>query len=272
MSKSIELYKELLQLTAGIPRDTLFSNQLKFEEINSVLYEEMYNKNNRSPGISVVAEPREVYQKKVDNLKPLCNSCSSFHYSASQNKIYDKQNDIFKASYFENTIMKFLNSKGILTVRGDEENEYVSNHKGYPDLVVINKNKSPHCYIEVKYNAAPFLKVRNYVAGRECYEGSLTLNPQKLERQRELIQSEIKVQVYYIYWADFPCLKGLFATQIENIWNYYSTKGGSAQHDRRTGSGDFSYGRKTGQTEIIYPPILEMMNIETFLNLITTGL
>ena len=271
MNKSIELYTELLKLTTDIPRDSLFPNQLKFEELNTTLYEEMYTKNKRNPGVSAVAAPRSEYQLRIANLKPLCQKCEGFHYSAAQLKIYDKQNDIFKASYFENTIMRFLNSKGVVTVRGDETNEYVSNHHGFPDLVVLNKQKKPYCYIEVKYNAAPFLRVRNYVAGRECYEGSLTLNPQKLERQKELIQTEIKIPVYYLYWADFPCVKGLFATRIENIWSYYSSEGGSHQHNRRSGTGDFSYGRKTGQTEIIYPPILEMMNLETFLDIISKG-
>ena len=265
MNNSNLLYKELLSLTGDIPREYLFENQLQFDEINAVLYDQMYTGFKRDPGEMAVANEKSFFQSRVDGLSTLCSKCSGFHFSAGQNKIYDKQNDIFKASYFENTILKYLNNKGIKTVRGDETNEYVSNHKGYPDLCVIGSNGQPACYIEVKYNAAPFIKVRNFVPGRECYEGSLTLNPQKLERQKELIKSEITIPVFYVYWADFPCLKGLFATRIENIWSYYNSSGGTHQHDRRTGSGDFSYGRKIGQTEIIYPPILEMIQLEAFL-------
>lgn len=266
MTKSNELYKELLMLTVNIPREFLFENQLQFGKINEDLYREMYSNFKRNPGEMDIANPKSYFQGINSGLADLCRNCSGFHYSARQNKIYDKQNDIFKASYFENTILNFLHSKGFKVVRGDESNQYVDNHKGYPDLCVLNESNSPACYIEVKYNAAPFIKVRNFVPGRECYEGSLTLNPQKLERQKRLIQDEIKVPVFYIYWADFPCLKGLFSTRIENIWNYYSSSGGTHQHDRRTGSGDFSYGRKTGQTEIIYPPILEMIELEDFIN------
>jgi hypothetical protein len=268
MNRSNELYSELLTLTTHIPSQHLFHNQLKFGQLNEVLYEQMYEMNKRDPGNGVIAEPRSVYQGRVNALTTLCNQCRSFHYSAQQTKVYDKQNDILKASFFEGTIQQFLNNKGIFTVRGDEENQYVQNHKGFPDLLVLNRARRPFCYIEVKYNAAPFIKVRDFVAGRECYEGSLTLNPQKLQRQKELIETEINVPVYYVYWADFPCLKGLFATRIENIWNYYSNQGNTHQHNRRTGTGDFSYGRRTGQTEIIYPPILEMMDLETFFNVL----
>lgn len=113
------------------------------------------------------------------------------------------------------------------------------------------------------------MTVSTRVPGRECYEGSLTLNPEKLERQFKMVGNEINIPIFYVYWADFPCIKGVYFTNIQNIWDFYQRIGSDKQHDRRTGFGDFKFGKKIGQTGIIYPPILEMGNFEELIKKLT---
>jgi len=261
---STELYLELLDSIDKPDSTELFENQLRFDEINKIFFEDIYCKKRTGPGKRRKAESKDEIGQQINQLRPLCDKCWSFFFRPVQNRKYDKQEDIHNANFFENKIMNFLKKKAFNVIRGDDEN--LGHHKGYPDLLVLGKNNDPICYLEIKYNAAPFLKVSKYVKGRECYEGSLTLNPKKLKRQVGMLGTQIKIPVYYVYWADFPCLKGIFFTEIQNIWNYFEEIGSGDQHDRRAGEGDFSYGRKIGQTQIIYPPIMEMKNFEELID------
>ena len=243
---SKELYVQLLDTVDRPDGTELFDNQLRFNELNKLFFEEIYCKKRTGPGKIRKSESKDEICKQINQLKVLCDSCWSFFFRSVQNRKYDKQEDIHTANFFENKTMFFLKMKGFNVVRGDNEN--LGHHKGYPDLLVLGKNGNPICYLEIRYNAAPFLKVSNFVKGRECYEGSLTLNPKKLKRQIEVLENQIKVPIYYVYWADFPCLKGIFFTEIQNIWHYFEEIGSEDQHDRRVGEGDFSYDRKIEQT------------------------
>lgn len=260
---SVEHYKALLATIKISSRVGLFENQLKFEEINEFFYNEVYLKKRRPPGTNTEAESVLSLQKNFSHIKDTCSKCVQFWYRGKQTRTYDKQNDIQSANFYENALMSYLRNIGFNIIRGDDEK--IGNDKGFPDLLVLDKDGKQICYVEVKWNASPFIVVRSRLPRRECYEGSLTLNPEKLERQYNLIKKEITIPVFYAYWADFPCIKGIYFTDIENIWDYYQGVGLEELHDRRTGSGDFKNGKKIGQTKIIHPPILEMGNFEEFI-------
>lgn len=264
---SIEHYKELIASLKIFSRDGFFENQLEFTQINEFFYNEVYLKKRRIPGNEENVESLSSLQYKFLQIQETCSKCAKFWFSAKQNRIYDKQNDILTANFFETGLIGYLNNLGFSVVRGDDEK--LGHHKGYPDLLVYGMEKKPVCYIEVKYNASPFLTVSTRVPGRECYEGSLTLNPEKLERQFKMVGNEINIPIFYVYWADFPCIKGVYFTNIQNIWDFYQRIGSDKQHDRRTGFGDFKFGKKIGQTGIIYPPILEMGNFEELIKKLT---
>jgi hypothetical protein len=266
IEENFKLYSELIK-DINFKKDLdLFESQLKFSEFNKEFFKKVYLKKRRKPGQIEAAQQRTKIQGELSSLKDWCEKCKNYFFRPIQNREYDKKKDIFNAHFFENTIKDFLNKNGFNVIRGDNSAVFSNHHSGYPDLLILNKKDEPACFIEIKYNAAPFIKVSKFIKGRECYESSLTLNPPKLQRQKKLIESEIKVPVIYVYWADFPCLKGLFFTDIRNIWEYYEKFSKAPQHNRRTGVGDFNYGRKTGQTEMIYPPVLEMQCLTELLS------
>ncbi len=264
--ESLDLYKKLLTHIKGEIPGKKFENQVKFEDFNKVFFEEVYLKKKRKPGEKQIAESRDSLIKRIKGLKELCKKCEDFFLG--QKREYNKEEDIELAGIFENALMSFLNSQGIKTIRGDDYKTIKGHHKGYPDLLILNSKEEEYCYLEVKYNAAPFIKISEFVEGRECYESPLTLNTIKLERQGKLTESEIKIPVYYVYWVDLPCLKGIFYTDIKNIIAYYQGFGKIYQHDRKVGNGDFSDGKKIGQTKMIYPPVLEMEEFSVLLKTI----
>ncbi len=264
---SIEHYKELISSLGEFPKEGTFESQTKFNENNDFFYNEIYLKKRREAGYPEIAEKLSSLQQKFPNITDTCSKCVDFFYTHRQDRTFTKQLDIERAFFFEIGFLKYLKSKGFNAERADEEK--VGHHKGYPDLQVYDKKGKISCYLEMKYNAAPFVMVKNFVSGRECYEGSLTLNPPKLKRQVAMIGKEIKEPIFYVYWADFPCMKGIFYTDIMNIWSYFLDMGGKKQHDRKVGQGDFRYGRKIGQSDIIYPPIFEMGNFEELIQELT---
>ena len=74
---------------------------------------------------------------------------------------------------------------------------------------------------------------------RECYEGSPALDITKLEQQYELVQNgSIKCPIYYVYWLDIPCVKGIFYIEIEDVYKFY--KENATIFERKVREGDYT--------------------------------
>jgi hypothetical protein len=166
--------------------------------------------------------------------------------------------DVQLGKKFEIVFEKFLKSKGLEVERGDLQN------RRYPDYV-ISKNGKKIAYYELKYHQAPFVFTYKLRPGRECYEGSITLDHKKVETQLDLINKEIDVPVFYVHWVDFPCIKGIFCQSAKDVQEIIKQ---GIEYNRGVREGDFSYGKKVGHTEKFYPSILEMMNFSEFLKIV----
>jgi len=247
-------------------------NPLEFGDFNKGCYEKIYEKNRRKFGDNRPVLPKESFFEDIPKLGAMCKKCASHFLKEYKRKkrinyAYIKEKDVMLAKKLEDMFMDFLsNDMGIKSIHGNEPSAISPNaHEGYPDILITNMKNEKICYLEVKYNAAPYIKQN--LPGRTCYEGSLTLNPSKLIRQYEMVQSgEIDIPIYYVYIADFPCIKGVFFSNINKIWKYFEDLGRSAEHDRKAFGGDFEGGRKIGQTKIIYPPLLCMNDFAELIN------
>jgi len=121
----------------------------------------------------------------------------------------------------------------------------------------------------VKYLTAPFVKIFEKVPGRECYEGSTTLDAdEKLETQRKIVEEEIDVPVYYVYWLDYPCIKGVFFMPSEEVYSYLDET--KLEWTRKERTGNFIHADRkrvrVGHIKKIYLPLLKMGNFEGLSN------
>jgi hypothetical protein len=174
-----------------------------------------------------------------------------------------KSLDIRLGKYFENEFMGFLGVNGYESARGDVI------RKNYPDIAVLQKDRQPACYLEHKYLTAPFVKVHTLVKGRECYEGSTTLDTgEKIAAQRQIVKAEITVPVFYVYWLDYPCIKGVFFMKSNDVYAHIDSVQGT-EWVRKQRSGDFidtGQGKlKVGHLHKVYLPLLRMGNFEELL-------
>ncbi|MEM2614286.1 MAG: hypothetical protein QXO15_08715 [Nitrososphaerota archaeon] len=257
--KSIELYRELLEFSKDklmnfLKNFPLHEDQLTFTEFHERCYRKIYVELGQRGKIL----PRKEIIKMIPDLHIVCKKCWEFFINPRSNSI--KNLDIKFGKEFEKVFMDFLKAKEINCKSGDEIK------KNYPDIAILNVAGKPACYIEFKYIAAPFLTVYRKVEGRECYEGSLTLDvDEKLVTQRKLVEVEIKVPVFYVYWADFPCIKGIFFMEAEKIYEYVDKVG--LEYTRKPRSGNFVHGPKgelirVGHIDKVYPPLFSMENFE----------
>lgn len=239
VNKSIELFEELLSHCKEIDDfvrnlktfSGIFSNQFDFSELNTGCYVNMYLKTK-----NVI--PRQQFFSKINNLEPTCKECWKF-YLIPRNKSI-KGLDVQLGKKFESKLLEFLNLKGILCKKGDVKN------KIFPDNVVINKGGKIKAYLEIKYQSAPWVwAFKEEGTNRECYEGSPALDIKKLEQQWELIKNkEITTPIYYVFWLDFPCIKGVFFISIHDVINFYQTE--AKIFERKTREGDYVE-RKSGK-------------------------
>jgi hypothetical protein len=262
MSKSIELYRELLgfsksRLMSFLRNFTLHEDQLTFTDFHERCYRKIYVELGQDKKII----SRKELLKLIPDLETVCKNCWKFFINPRNNSI--KTLDIEFGKKFEDVFMDFLRVKGFKCKNGDEIK------KNYPNIAILNATNRPVCYLELKYIAAPFLTVFKKVKGRECYEGSLTLDvDEKLKVQRKIVEQEIKVPVLYVYWADFPCIKGIFFIEAEKLYEYVDKVG--LEYTRKLRSGNFVVSKKgkivqVGHVDKIYPPLFEMKDFEKLL-------
>jgi len=253
MNKNIELYKELLTLAEPIRSDYLknvptFENQLKFDTINETCYEEMYEKIPNKDSVI----PTNLLYKKIAGLEEMCKSARKFFLSPRNKSI--KGLDVQLGLQFENSFIEFLKSKKILAMRADSKN------KKLPDIMVLDKTRNIKAYIELKYHNAPFVLAYKLL-NREAYEGSITLDTDKLKKQLIEIESNLDRPVYFVHWVDFPDLKGIFFNTNEQLKDYLAKD--PIHFIRGEREGDFKptnyqISKKIGYTEKFYPPLHEM--------------
>ena len=117
----------------------------------------------------------------------------------------NKKMDVILGQQFEYLLIDFFkDKKGIISEKADKS------YKNYPDNLVRDSSNQIVCYYEVKFLTAPFLLTYKVRPGRECYEGSTTLDiAKKIKAQREIVEM-LDEPTYYVYWLDYPCLKGIF--------------------------------------------------------------
>jgi hypothetical protein len=253
MDKNTELYYELLAFCAEIKKKQKFrfESNLEFSKFNETCYIKMYQ-NNKVP-----IRPLEFKNGSIPDLKEVCPKCATFHTSKRNEMI--KGFDIQYGHWFEKAFRDFLQSKGIKTEK-----------KGfpYPDIEVIKGGK-PVAYFELKYIRAPFVYANKLVSNeRWCYECSLTLDVgDKLFAQREKIEKEILptgAPVYYVWWYDAPCIKGVFFMSADEIFEYWDIEGTS--HYRKERKGDLETTQEKGK---IYPPLLKMKGLNEFIEILS---
>ena len=231
----------------------LHDSQFKYSEINDKCYEAMYLKN-QEESIKAVKELKE----EINELKNVCKNCASYFLKQRNNSL--KKYDVMLGKLLEDVIIDFLRDKYKLNVtHGD-----VSNKK-YPDCMLLSGDKGILAYFEVKYHGAPFISAINTI-GRYCYEGSATLDLDKLVKQIEIIESELDRPVFYLHWIDYPCLKGLFFETSDQVKNELFKQGSAYEREER--SGDFDdKGNKKGYTKKFYSKLLEMGSFEELIKI-----
>jgi len=245
---SIAIYKDLVEHSKDIRDKYLsnvdkFHNQLMFNEINEHCYREMYS--NVKPGQRIPLTT-ELFEK-VNGLNELNKEGYSFFLKPRNKSV--KGLDVQLGIKFEEAFISFLNNNKILAGRADVKNRRL------PDIHILDKTRNIKAYIELKYHHAPFMLSHKFL-GRESYEGSITLDTVKLEKQIIECESEIPNRpVYVVHWVDFHHLKGIFFNTLGQIKEYL---GEGSEYDRRDRAGDYIMNKKVGYTEKFYPPLHEM--------------
>lgn len=108
---------------------------------------------------------------------------------------------------------------------------------------------------------APIQKI-----GRYCYEGSATLDLEKLINQIEIVDSELDRPVFYLHWIDYPCLKGLFFETSDQVKNELFLQGNAFEREERSGDFDDN-NKKKGYTKKFYSKLLEMGTFEELIDI-----
>jgi hypothetical protein len=240
---------QLREFTKKFP---LHKRQFTFDEFNEKCYVEMYE-GLRKSGVVI---PRQQFFEKIHGLKDECAECWKFYMNPRNESV--KFMDIKLGKQFEKALIDFFCSIGILCAQ-------VESKENYPDVMVFDVNGNTVAYCEVKYLTAPFLTIYKKLPGRECYEGSTTLDVgKKIKAQRKIVNEKISVPVFYVYWLDYPCIKGVFYMSAERVYAYIDEVG--TQWKRRERRGNFveAEERKILIAELrkVYLPLLEMGNFE----------
>jgi len=138
--------------------------------------------------------------------------------------------------------------------------------------MILGQDKGILAYFEVKYHNAPFVTAINKI-NRYCYEGSATLDYNKIIKQLELIDSELDRPTFYLHWIDYPCLKGIFFETSEQVKDYLYQSGEEFERKEREGdfkivNEEYSIIKKVGYTKKFYSPLLQMGTFEEFVKII----
>ena len=269
--RSISLYKKLIDYCSKVGlKEKLesmygyiaFENQFSFTELNERCYEFMY----KYPKEEGIIKRREELVNTIADLGAICDRCRDFFLRPRGT--FDKKKDTRIGEEIENTFMKFLQQHEVNCRRGDVVN------KNYPDFLILNEEGLEKFYIELKYLASPFIKIRDIIRGRECYE-ALTLDvDEKLEKQRRIVEEEIEIPVFYVFWLDFPCVKGIFFMSADEVYHYVDSRG--VEYKRRAREGNFIVrsGRKEeiGHRDKAYLPLPMMKDFGTLYGMATSRL
>lgn len=250
------LYKELLEssrphLLEFFKNAKLFDNQFCWNDYNQQCYDYFYV-NNSYDELSTVKGAKET----IPDMKEMCKKCGKY-FIPQRNKSIPKY-DLMAGQQFENELMIFLQEKLDTKVEnGDSKN------KSYPDLKVLKKDGTVAAYLEVKYHAAPFVLAKG-ITGRECYEGSVTLDYKKIKKQLELIDTQISAPVYYIHWIDYPCLKGIFYETADAVKSHMEQQ--HAEFERKKREGDDQKAAKSQYFAKIYSYLLTLRSFEEMMD------
>ena len=252
-------YEKLLEIGSDrifkfLKNIPLHQGQFKYSPFNETCYQKMFVENSQD-NIKDVEDLRS----EIGDLNQTCTTCRHFFFKQRSNSV--KKDDIKFGNILEDVLIDFFNEKYKLKAkRGDREN------LSYPDCKLLSRDNETLAYFEVKYHAAPFLSAKKFT-DRDCYEGSATLDTDKLVKQIKLVESEINPPVFYLHWIDYPCLKGLFYETSEQVKEELLTFG--VEFERKDRTGDFSEktNKKVGYTKKSYAKLLEMGSFEELVNI-----
>lgn len=264
MNRSEELYRGLLyfgkeRIDEFFKNVTLFESQFKYTDINTDCYSNMYE----GQEIAEKYPARQGFFEKIPNLEGECKKCWKY-FLQPRNK-FVKGLDIQLGKLIEEIFIDYCKTLGINIVRADLKD------RRYPDLLLLDRSKEIIGYIELKYHAAPFVMTYKMRPGRECYEGSITLDKEKITKQLKIIYSELDRPVFFVNWVDFPCMKGIFYQTSEQLHDILLS--GSDEYYRKQREGDFEERKdgtikKVGYLEKIYPSLIEMGSFEELIKTI----
>lgn len=267
MNKSEQLYKGLINLgkerTAEFFKNVAtFDSQFNYSSVNHDCFKEMY----QSLEIGENYPARQDFFTKIPDLETECKKCYKYYMNPRNKSI--KAYDIQLGKLLEEIFIEYIKTQGISIIRADLKN------RRYPDLLILDSSKEIIGYIELKYHAAPFLLTWKIRPGRECYEGSLTLDKEKVVKQLKIIFSELDRPVFYVHWVDFPCMKGIFFQTSEQLHEILLN--GFDEYYRKSREGDFVQRedgtiKKVGYSEKFYPSITEMGSFEELINTIKSS-
>ena len=256
---SEELYKDLVDFSKdGLKLFTnnvsTYPTQFSFSKLNENCDIKMHLKGQEE------VKPRKQFFKDIPELEQECPRCWKYYLNPRNKSVSIL--DIQLGKKFQKALMAFLNSKqpnNIICEPAD-----VSDKK-FPDLK-LTKDGNAVLYIELKYQSAPLiLAYRQPGKYRECYEGSAALDVKKLKQQWELKQSgKLDAKMVYVYWLDFPCIKGLFFMTLEEMWTFFNNE--ALVFKRKIREGDYSKeGKVVSEINKIHPSLYQMHSfIELF--------
>lgn len=238
----------------------LHEGQFSYLDFNDCCYEQMYKKNSQG-NIKTVKQ----LKNEIPNLAAKCKTCAEYFMHPRNKSI--KGLDVQMGLFLENILIDFLNKNmHIKAMHADNLN------KRYPDCMILGKDKGILCYFEVKYHGAPFIQAISKIK-RYCYEGSATLDYEKVKKQIELVESELDRPTFYIHWIDYPCIKGIFFETSEQVKSYLYQS--NIEFEREDREGDYKtvndlykIVNKVGYTTKIYSPLLQMGSFEEFITII----
>lgn len=246
--------EDLLKIVASPHPD-----QFKVSEQTGIYYKELYiDQINKDTKEELLSPPDD----------ETCKSCKS-HFLIKRPKI-DHSTDLKIGGILEDEFKRYINyifnkqNMPLNCVRAD------TNQKNMPDFKIINKiSKEAIFYFEFKCIFKPFIKVGKEIPNAFCYSHSMTLDcDQKLEKQKNLIlENKLLSKSAYVYWYDIPCIKGVFWKFSDEVYKYQKN---AETYSRKTQTGDYNDGARTGHIKKLYLPLHQMKNLDSLLEHIRT--
>lgn len=259
----MNLYEQLLaykreEIDEFFKNAKLFDQQFQYSTFNEDCFCKMYAENS-SESIKTVKELKE----EISDLAPTCKECGKYYVQPRNKSI--KGLDVQLGIFLETILIDFLSNKlKLKALHADKTN------KKYPDCMVLGTDKGILAYFEVKYHGAPFIHAINKI-NRYCYEGSATLDLEKVSKQLELIESDLDRPTFYLHWIDYPCLKGIFFETSEQVKDYIYKAGEEFNREDREGDyieKAYQIIHKVGYTKKVYSPLLTMGTFEEFIEIL----